>query len=408
MNAISRQDRIPCIDRVRGGIVFAMIFFQLMERFDSLGFLSRIASHDNEYGIILFPGMALANIGAPLFFLLIAFNYIPSLHRRIEQDGRRAAYTHFIFRYLSILGFGCCIRTIELIFDGFSGWLLYLCLCGAVIAALSGLGLLLASLTKKDKLKALCGKIMRSVLVILGLINLTISTVELYHVFWLDTLPLKYWNVLQSIGAAGLLMLLFAESSTVIRGAAGAVLFGIFTFIHQLPGNMDRIDMDTQGGVIGVLGWCSMMLIFTVMADLFYRDRECRQQGKTGLAANSYLIGLVVLILLGFAGQAGFVVNMGSVSPGYILVSLPMCAFIFWLLTLLDNWQPKIPFLTWWGTSPIIMYLLQYFVHDVIPSVINGFDELPFLPALGYVLLCTAIITWIAYRLYRNQQTIKM
>ena len=406
---LEKRERIACIDRMRGLAVFSMIFFQLMERFDSLAFLSRIADHDLEHGIILMPGLALADIGAPAFFFVIAMNYIPSFRSRMEKDGRRAAYAHFVLRYLAILGFGCCIRTIEIVFDGARDALPMICLAGTVVALLTAIGTLLPKLRIGSKSVSAVSKVaLRYILAILGLTNLLVSIWNLRSLFWLGTNS-NYWGVLQSIGGAGLLMLLFAEAGTTVRAFASAVTFGLFTFIHQLPGGfMEKIDEEIQGGVIGILAWGSMMMAFTVMADLYYRDRAQKQQGKRGLAANSYLIGLAVTILLGVFGFANFVINKGSVSPGYVLVNLPISALIFWLCSLTDQWQPKSHFLLWWGSSPIIMYLLQYIFHDVILSVIGGIREISFVPALLYVLVATAIISWIAWLLYKNKRMVRV
>lgn len=406
---LEKRERIACIDRMRGLAVFTMVFFQMMERFESLGFLSRLGEHSLDRGIPLMPGLVLADIGAPAFFFVIAMNYIPSLRSRIEREGRRAAYGHFILRYLAILGFGCCIRTIEMVFDGRSSAMTTICLIGTVIALIAGLATLLPKIQIGTKrLDVVSKHVLRYTLAMLGLINLLISTWNLYNLFWLGTNS-DYWGVLQAIGGAGLLMLLFAEASTTVRAFASAVIFGIFTFIHQLPGGfMEKIDEEVQGGVIGILSWCSMLLIFTVMGDLYYHDRAQKQQGKRGIAANTYLIALAILIPLGIFGYTTFAINKGSISPGYVLVNLPIIALIFWLISLTDRWQPKSHFLLWWGSSPIIMYLLQYVFHDVILSLINGIRDISFVPALAYVLVSNAIITWIAYLLYKNKRMVKV
>ena len=404
----TKRERIVCIDRFRGTAIFAMIFFQAAERFSSLGVLSRIANHLLDEGIVIMPGMVLADIVAPIFFLVIALNYIPSFRQRAGRDGKKAAYLHFVIRYLAILGFGCCIKTIENVFDGQTDAFDTICLVCTVIALVSGIATLLLGISEKTaRARAVVRKILIASLAAAGAICIVSSSVNAYQIFYLDTHK-NYWGVLQSIGAAGLIMLLFVESGAAVRGAAAGFLFVIYAFFHEIPGNMELIDVDVQGGLSGILGWTSMLLAFSVMADLYYRDRAARRGGRTGAAAHSYLIGLAVLVVLGITGGLLFVVNKGSVSPGYILVNLPISAFLFWLFSLTDGWEPRLRPLTWWGISPVIMYLLQYLLVDVVLSLADGLTGLSFVPALCYVIGVTLVITAIAYLLHRKQKAIRM
>ena len=405
---LNQRERIVCIDRLRGIIIFAMIFFQLLKRFDSLGILSRIASHDIETGILIMPGMVIADIIAPLFFMAISLNYIPSLKSRIARDGRRAAYGHFILRYLDLIGFGFALRIIDIIVNDDNVWYQIASFVIVVIALLAGIGLLVSSLVKNAKrFGEICQKTLFTTLAVLGIICCIVSSVDAYRIFYLEQSSQKYWGVLQSIGGAGLLVLLFAEAGAVIRTCAAVTIFGTFSFIHELPGFMEKIDVDVQGGVTGILGWGSMMLAFTVLADLFWHDRDMKKQGKKGIMANAYLLGTAVTIALGIFGACTFTINKGSVSPGYILVSLPICAVGFWLISLTDAWQPKFNFFIWWGTSPIIMYLLQYIFNDVLMTLVSGIEDLPYVPALLFSVVITAIISYVAYILYKKKQAIR-
>lgn len=399
--------RIVSIDRARGFIVFSMVFFQLAERFDSLNFIGCVGNHSTEKGILLFKNLTVADLGAPFFFFIIALNYIPSLMRRIERQGRPAAYMHFVMRYLGILGFGACIRTIEIVFDGADKTIYTVCLCCTVLVGIAGLFTLIFSFVGKlKKVFAFFNKLLVGSLAAFGAFNLVIELYNTYLLFWKGE-NLGMWGVLQSIGTAGLLMLLFAESGWIRRAVSSAVIFGIFTFIHERPGALEIIDEPVQGGIIGALGWTVILMASTVMADLYYLDRAAKQNGKKGFAVR-YLIGTAVLAVIGVFGALYFSVNKGSVAPGYVLFTLPCCAVAFLLFSLTDNWTPKFKPLVWWGTSPIIMYLLQYFFHDVFPSVISGMRDMSLVPALIYVLGSTAVITLIAYLLYSKKKTLKM
>ena len=73
--------RIKSIDRFRGFCVFCMLVFQFLKNFPSLGFLSRLAEHSLSKGIVILPGMTLADIIAPAFI----FATWADLHALLQQ-----------------------------------------------------------------------------------------------------------------------------------------------------------------------------------------------------------------------------------------------------------------------------------------------------------------------------------
>ena len=412
-----KNGRIICIDRFRGFAVFAMIFFQLLERFESLGILARIASHNVSNGIVILPNMPLADIGAPGFFLVIALNYIPSLRRRTERDGEKAANMHFIMRYLAILGFGCCIKTIESVFGGASDIPTLVTMAGAVICLIIGLAILVcAPIKRAAKVGKTLRNVLTGVLAILGILNVLMSSYNIVNLFILGGKNFSRWGVLQAIGGAGLLALPFARLDKKLRTAAAAVMLGLFTVIHSIGDNMRLIDEDVQGGIIGILSWCAMLLAFTVIAELWYTDRSDRIEGKKAnrfalsLAVTGALAVICFLAVFGVFGEVPariLILNKGSVSTGYTLVNLFISSAIFLFFSLTDGFSPKFRPLCWWGASPIIMFLLQYILSDIVCSVVPGFTDLSAVPALIYTLFVTVVITVIAWLLYRDKRAVR-
>ena len=186
---------------------------------------------------------------------------------------------------------------------------------------------------------------------------------------------------------------------TLSRTIAAVGMFLIFTFIHQLPGNMALIDWDVQGGIIGLMGWGSMLLGYTVLADLFRKDSK---------KLKYYLFSLPVLLVLAAVGFFYLPINKGSVSPGYVLVSFFISALAFLIVKLTDGYHPKFRPIVWWGKNPILMFLLQYLLVNVITSLIPNFTDISALPALLYAAAVTAAITVIAYRLERDHKIVKL
>lgn len=408
-----RDRRILSIDRFRGGLVLCMVLFMVMERFPALGWLASIGSHGETAGVHLMGDLMLADVVAPMFIFCIGLSYLPSLRRRIARDGRRAAYLHFIARYLSIMGMGYAMRVVDFFVS--RGWRDPLTTIGFVLSAVAlvtAIGLLICMLIPKaTKAKAGFSKAMQAVLAVLGILSLYAGCKGVYAHVFLRQLNAAHWSVLQAIGFAGLVTLLFAECSTLARGIIGGLMLITFGFVHQLPAIgpepamtlSQLIDSFVQGGIIGGFSWASLLTLSTVFADLYHNDLAARDAGKRGPGACTYLFGMLVAVTVGIAALLLLPVSMGSVSPGYILVTLGASTVILFIVSLFENLHLKGDVLAWWGRSPIFAYLLCYIVHDVIPILMGDTDAVAFFPALAYSLGITLLMTWVLWLLSRKK-----
>ena len=96
--------RIKSIDRFRGFCVFCMLIFQFLKNFPSLGILSRLADHSLENGIVILPGMTIADIIAPAFIFAIGLTFTLSFTKWQKLYGTKYAIVHYLERALSIIG----------------------------------------------------------------------------------------------------------------------------------------------------------------------------------------------------------------------------------------------------------------------------------------------------------------
>src|SRR5690606_22548174 len=111
--------RIPSIDRFRGLVIICMILFQFAEHFKNLGKWATVSLHaPNENAIYILPNLSLADLVAPAFILAIGLTFMPSMKRRIEKQGRKEAVSHFLRRYLTLIGIGIAMNGINDILDG--------------------------------------------------------------------------------------------------------------------------------------------------------------------------------------------------------------------------------------------------------------------------------------------------
>mgnify|MGYP006335288293 FL=1 len=118
-NANSLTNRNASIDRFRGMVIFSMIFFQFAAHFKNLGVFADISSHaPDENAIYIFPNFAVADIVAPMFILAIGLTFLPSLYKRMERDGVKAAVIHCVQRYMLFIGIGVFMNGVNDVLDG--------------------------------------------------------------------------------------------------------------------------------------------------------------------------------------------------------------------------------------------------------------------------------------------------
>lgn len=113
--------RLKSIDAFRGMCVFCMLIFQFLKNFPSLGILSRIANHSLEKGIVILPGMTLADFIAPAFIFAIGLTFSLSFINRKNRQGTLKAFIHAIERALTILGIGTFLDLCNKYLDFFGG-----------------------------------------------------------------------------------------------------------------------------------------------------------------------------------------------------------------------------------------------------------------------------------------------
>ena len=116
--------RIKSIDRFRGFCVFCMLIFQFLKNFPSLGILSRLADHSLSKGIIILPGMTLADIIAPAFIFAIGLTFTLSFTKWQRLYGTKHAIIHYLERALSIVGLGTFLDLCNKVLDSMSGYTL--------------------------------------------------------------------------------------------------------------------------------------------------------------------------------------------------------------------------------------------------------------------------------------------
>jgi predicted acyltransferase len=203
------------------------------------------------------------------------------------------------------------------------------------------------------------------------------------------------WGALHSIGVAGLVALLVIRLPTLWRLGVGAAVLGGYQVI------LDRYWVDVtvaspHGGIQGAVAWGGMLILSTVLADLFHDEaRGRRVYPWVSLATLALGVGLAFLTP----------VSKHRVSASYVVINLGLSALLFWGFHLLnEGLRVRVPLLSAWGRNPLLLYLLHYIGIGLfyLPGLPILYTEAPLWVVGVELLILLAALSWVAWRLQRR------
>lgn len=203
------------------------------------------------------------------------------------------------------------------------------------------------------------------------------------------------WGVLEAIGVAGLITLLVIRLPLWSRALCGLGLLAVYQVL------LDNFWLKTvlgspHGGIQGALDWAAMLILATVLADLFH-DRA-RSRGW-------FLAASLALLVAGLALSPWLPISKNRVSGTYVLVSLGISGLVFAGFTLLvDRWRRRLPLLTAWGRNPILLYVLHLILIGLffLPDVPGWYATAPGWLALAQAVFICASLSAVAVWLERR------
>ena len=203
------------------------------------------------------------------------------------------------------------------------------------------------------------------------------------------------WGVLQAIGVAGLVTLLVIRLPIWSRAAAGVILLAAYQVLLD-NGWLATVLASPHGGLQGSLDWAALLILSTVLADLFY-DRKRSSRG--------FVAGCVLALAAGLALAIWLPVSKNRVSATYILVSLGASGLVFGgFVLLVDRLRRRLPLLTAWGRNPFLMYVLHLLLLGIVvlPGSPEWYAEAPdwlvALQALALLFLLSSVASWLDKR----------
>jgi predicted acyltransferase len=209
------------------------------------------------------------------------------------------------------------------------------------------------------------------------------------------------WGVLQSIGVAGLITLLFIRLPSPWRWITGFGLLIIYQWLldHYL---LELTLRSPHGGLFGSLAWGAMMILSTALADVF----QDRRQGY-----QPFLWAAIAIEALGIGLGLLFPISKHRVSSSYVLITLGASALLFCLIHYAtENWNFRSRVLEAWGRNPLILYFLHYVLIGMVflPGLPLIYSEAPLWVVLIEMIALIGGITLAAFWLERHHLIIHL
>ena len=210
------------------------------------------------------------------------------------------------------------------------------------------------------------------------------------------------WGLFQTLGVAVFVTLLVIRLPGWVRLVAGAAL----QIGYQLLLDFSRgsIGFETVGsGILWSLSWSAMLILATVLADLFHEPRYGRK---------ACLGGACLALTLGFLVSFWIPVSEVWGTSSYVLIGLGGSGILFvcfdWLSTRL---RLCLPWLSAWGRNPLVLYVLHYYLWILVflmPRVPVWHHQAPVWQVSLQAVIFISVLSGVALFLQRRRWIVSM
>ena len=165
------------------------------------------------------------------------------------------------------------------------------------------------------------------------------------------------WGVLQAIGVAGIVTLLVIGVPPLWRALIGLGVLAAYQVLLDSSW-LQTVLHSEHGGMEGALSWSAMLILSTVIADVWKRSRV----SEAGVAWPS-AVALAAGLLLSLVAP----ISKNRVSASYVLVSLGASGLLFAVVLLVVNrLRLSAGYLRWWGINPLLLYIMHYLLLALV------------------------------------------
>lgn len=366
--------RILSIDRFRGLCMFIMVISFFLGIFDDAFENWTILFKHGDKGFQVLPGIAFADIFAPMFIFVVGLTFVRSFKSREEKFGTKRAYFQVAMRFLGLMGIGALLNGFEDgwldVFNGEEfGSLGLNCKIFAVgfwIAIALVFVVVISRFIKNDKFKKISSDVLRYFLAIAGVLVLffiIVSTGEKVGENFVDGfVSNKYggwiWDTLQNIGLAGLIALPFVKFDKWGKLVIVSIAFAVMSIFMQ-NGGFQLANKILEGGLFGGISWAGILLLGCVFIEL--------KDDKVYWILASMLLLISVVLIVAF----DFIAAKRGCTPVYAMFTASLSAMIFAGLDRLNSFKPKFALFSWWGGSCLLVYVVNYLICLLLGAVMT-------------------------------------
>ncbi len=240
------------------------------------------------------------------------------------------------------------------------------------------------------------------------------------------------WDALMDIGLAGLLALPLINRSVRVRIAAAFGMVALYQalclftvygpwvtraiefgedntplLVRLVPLKDALFGAALNGGPLGPLSWCMMLLFGTVAYDLLATGNQ--RKFLTGCLGWGAALGAAgYLLRLEWPGvKAAWPFSAYYMTAPFPLWATGLCFFhLVGFYLLCDKMHLRIPTLTAVGLNPLFIYILQFLVLDVAESFRP--EKLSLVAGIAGFAMFYGLFAGLAYYLYRRRIFIKL
>lgn len=214
--------------------------------------------------------------------------------------------------------------------------------------------------------------------------------------------PTIVWGVLEAIGLSGLIAFAILRFSMLTRVIISGAMLVAYSYLSTLPWFITWVTSFSHGGPLGVLSWTWIVIIGTVVGEMFIKKR--RNFGYTVFRI------AFVLMLAGFFVHVKLNIpfNKLIVSGSYSLFAAGFCTLIFLVFYYLSDIK-KLRFVMFkdFGTSALMVWVFQsVFIWWPMNWFIGGWESLPLEQGVGLTLVIV-IVFWLIVR-FLNKRNIRL
>lgn len=205
------------------------------------------------------------------------------------------------------------------------------------------------------------------------------------------------WGVLQALGVAGLMSLAVIRLKPLGRSLVAIAMLAIYQ-VALTFWLSNQILAHLHGGILGALSWGSMLILTTVLMDLY------------AISKRHFFYAIIFLAVSGVALLPLAPISKNLVSASYIGISLAICGALFILADAAERWfhlEERRDFLCDWGENPLVLYLAHYALIGLF-HLPNLWFDLPVWISLARTGVILVLLNALARTLHRKHIRISL